>query len=164
MKHTMLAALVALIVTAASVTGVSQTPAPNAPAASAPSAALLTQYCVTCHNARTKAGGLTLDTAELSQIDRHAETWEKVIRKLQTGMMPPSGAPRPARATIDGFVASLQTQIDRAAAAKPFAGTPALHRLNRAEYGNAVRDLLALDVDAASLLPPGDSEARRHDI
>ncbi|HEY9463930.1 MAG TPA: DUF1592 domain-containing protein, partial [Vicinamibacterales bacterium] len=118
-----------------------------------------TQYCITCHNARAKAGGLTLDPAELNQMDRHAETWEKVIRKLQTGMMPPSGAPRPARAAIDGFVASLQTQIDRAAAARPFAGTPALHRLNRAEYTNAVRDLLALDVDAASLLPPDDSAA-----
>jgi len=158
MKHTLLAALVALIVTAASVTGLSQTPASN-PSAGAPSAALLTQYCVTCHNARAKAGGLTLDPAELSQVDRHAETWEKVIRKLQTGMMPPSGAPRPARPAIDTFVASLQTHIDRAAAAKPFAGTPALHRLNRAEYSNAVRDLLALDVDAASLLPPDDSAA-----
>ena len=145
--------------TAASVTGVSQTPAPNTPATGAPSAALLTQYCVTCHNARAKAGGLTLDPADLTQIDRHAETWEKVIRKLQTGMMPPSGAPRPARAAIETFVASLQTQIDRAASAKPFAGTPALHRLNRAEYGNAIRDLLALDVDAASLLPPDDSAA-----
>jgi mono/diheme cytochrome c family protein len=159
MKHTLLAALVALIVTAASVTGVGQTPASNTPAASTPSAALLTQYCVTCHNPRAKAGGLTLDPAELTQIERHAETWEKVIRKLQTGMMPPSGVPRPARAAIDTFVASLQTQIDRAAAAKPFAGTPALHRLNRAEYGNAIRDLLALDVDAASLLPPDDSAA-----
>jgi len=124
-----------------------------------PSAPLLTQYCVTCHNARTKAGGLTLDPAELTQIDRHAETWEKVIRKLQTGMMPPSGAPRPGRPAIDGFVTAVQAQIDRAAAAKPFAGTPALHRLNRAEYSNAIRDLLALDVDAASLLPPDDSAA-----
>jgi hypothetical protein len=158
-KHALLVSVVALIVTTASVTGVSQTPASNTAAASTPSAGLLTQYCVTCHNTRAKAGGLTLDPAELTHIDRHAETWEKVIRKLQTGMMPPSGAPRPARASIDTFVASLQTQIDRAAAAKPFAGTPALHRLNRAEYSNAIRDLLALDVDAASLLPPDDSAA-----
>src|SRR5688572_32813357 len=99
MKHTLLSALIAFMVTAASVTGDSQTPASNSPAATATasSAALLTQYCVTCHNARAKAGGLALDPAELTQIDRHAETWEKVIRKLQTGMMPPSGAPRPAR-------------------------------------------------------------------
>jgi len=159
MKHTLLSAFIAFIVTAASVTGVSQTPAPSTPAAGVPSAPLLTQYCVTCHNARTKAGGLTLDPAELTQIDRHAETWEKVIRKLQTGMMPPSGAPRPGRPAIDGFVTAVQAQIDRAAAAKPFAGTPALHRLNRAEYSNAIRDLLALDVDAASLLPPDDSAA-----
>ena len=113
----------------------------------------------TCHNGRAKAGGLTLDPADLAQTERHAETWEKVIRKLQTGMMPPSGAPRPARAAIDTFVTALQAQIDRAAAAQPFAGTPALHRLNRAEYANAIRDLLALDVDAASLLPPDDSAA-----
>ena len=159
MKHTLLAAAVALVVTAASVTGVSQTPAAKVPAASAPSAALLTQYCVTCHNPRAKAGGLTLDPADLRQAERHAETWEKVIRKLQTGMMPPSGAPRPARPAVDAFVSALQTQIDRAAAAQPFAGTPALHRLNRAEYTNAIRDLLALDVDAASLLPPDDSAA-----
>jgi len=161
MKHTLLSAFIAFMVTAASVTGDSQTAASNSPAASATasSTALLTQYCVTCHNARAKAGGLALDPGELTQIDRHAETWEKVIRKLQTGMMPPSGAPRPARAAIDTFVASLQTQVDRAAAAKPFAGSPALHRLNRAEYSNAIRDLLALDVDAASLLPPDDSAA-----
>jgi mono/diheme cytochrome c family protein len=159
MKHTLLSASIAFIVTAASVTGVSQTPTPSTPAAGVPSAALLTQYCVTCHNARAKAGGLTLDPAELTQIDRHAETWEKVIRKLQTGMMPPSGAPRPGRPAIDGFLTAVQAQIDRAAAAKPFAGTPALHRLNRAEYSNAIRDLLALDVDAASLLPPDDSAA-----
>ncbi|HKH71190.1 MAG TPA: DUF1587 domain-containing protein, partial [Vicinamibacterales bacterium] len=159
MKHTLLSALIVFIVAAASVTGVSQTMAPSSPAAAAPSAALLTQYCVTCHNARAKAGGLTLDPAELTEVDRHAETWEKVIRKLQTGMMPPAGAPRPAPAAIAGFMASLQTQIDRAAAARPFAGTPALHRLNRAEYSNAIRDLLALDLDAASLLPPDDSAA-----
>ena len=159
MKYTLLSAFIAFIVAAASVTGVSQTPASSTPAVGAPSAALLTQYCVTCHNARAKAGGLTLDPADLTQIDRHAEIWEKVIRKLQTGMMPPSGAPRPGRPAIDGFVTAVQAQIDRAAAAKPFAGTPALHRLNRAEYSNAIRDLLALDVDAASLLPPDDSAA-----
>jgi hypothetical protein len=159
MKHTLLTAAVALVVTAASVTGVSQTPAPKPAPVSTPSPALLTQYCVTCHNERAKAGGLTLDPADLAPIERHAETWERVIRKLQTGMMPPSGAPRPARAAIDGFVAALEAQIDRAAAAQPFAGSPALHRLNRAEYGNAVRDLLALEVDAASLLPPDDSAA-----
>jgi hypothetical protein len=159
MRHILLSACIAFVIAAVSVTGVSQTPVPAKRAGGSPSEALLTQYCVTCHNPRTKAGGLTLDPADLTQIDRHAETWEKVIRKLQTGMMPPSGAPRPTRAAMDGFVVSLQAQIDAAAAAKPFAGTPALHRLNRAEYSNAIRDLLALDVDAASLLPPDDSAA-----
>ena len=180
MKQTLLSAFIAFIVAAASVAGDSQassggsqtssggrqTPGSNPPAArvaspsaAPPSAALVTQYCVTCHNARAKAGGLALDPSELTQIDGHAETWEKVIRKVQTGMMPPSGSPRPTRAVLDAFVASLQTQIDRAATARPFAGTPALHRLNRAEYSNAIRDLLALDVDATSLLPPDDSAA-----
>jgi mono/diheme cytochrome c family protein len=166
MKQTLLSAFVAFIVAAASVAGDSQAPGSNPPAArvaspsaTPPSAVLVTQYCVTCHSARAKAGGLALDPSELTQIDGHAETWEKVIRKVQTGMMPPSGSPRPARAVLEAFVASLQTQIDRAAAARPFAGTPALHRLNRAEYSNAIRDLLALDVDAASLLPPDDSAA-----
>jgi hypothetical protein len=159
MKHTLLAAAVALVVTAASVTGVSQTPAPQSASPGAPSAALVTQYCVTCHNARAKAGGLTLDPSELTELNRHAETWEKVIRKLQTGMMPPAGSPRPPRSAMETFVAALQGQIDRAAAAQPFAGAPALHRLNRAEYANAIRDLLALEVDAAALLPPDDSAA-----
>jgi mono/diheme cytochrome c family protein len=159
MKPTLLSAAIALVVTAASVTGVSQTPAPKPPPVTGPSAALLNQYCVTCHNARANAGGLTLDPSNLAQIDRHAETWEKVIRKLQTGMMPPSGSPRPARPAIAAFVTGLQNAIDRSAAAKPFAGTPALHRLNRAEYGHAIRDLLALDIDATALLPPDDSAA-----
>jgi hypothetical protein len=130
----------------------------TAPAAIA-SVAMLNQYCVTCHNTRTKAGGLTIDPADLAQADAHAEVWEKVVRKLQTGMMPPSGSPRPSRTAMDAFVSGVQAQIDRGAATRPYAGAPALHRLNRAEYGNAVRDLLALDIDAASLLPPDDSAA-----
>ena len=85
--------------------------------------------------------------------------WTPPCIEFFAGMMPPSGAPRPGRPAVDGFVTAVQAQIDRAAATKPFAGTPALHRLNRAEYSNAIRDLLALDVDAASLLPPDDSAA-----
>jgi mono/diheme cytochrome c family protein len=107
MKHTLLSAFIAFMVAVASVTGVSQTPASSSQAVAVPSAALLTQYCITCHNARAKAGGLTLDPTELTEIDRHAEKWEKVLRKLQTGMMPPSGAPRPARAATDGFIRSI---------------------------------------------------------
>ena len=173
MKQTLLAAFVAFVVTVASVAGVSQTTTqarpvearpvpkdrPYVTSSAAPSPELLTQYCVTCHNPRAKAGGLVLDAADLSRIDAHADVWEKVVRKLRTGMMPPSGAPRPPRAALDTFVSSLETQIDRVAAARPYAGAPALHRLNRAEYGNAVRDLLALEIDASSLLPPDDSAA-----
>jgi mono/diheme cytochrome c family protein len=161
MRRTLAAAVVGFLVTVASVAGVNQAPPavrPVAPASTA-SAALLNQYCVTCHNTRAKAGGLTIDPAGLAQADAHAEVWEKVVRKLQTGMMPPAGSPRPSRAAMDAFVAGLQAQIDRGAAVRPYAGAPALHRLNRAEYGNAVRDLLALDIDAASLLPPDDSAA-----
>ena len=86
-----------------------------------------------------------------------APTWEKVVRKLRTGMMPPAGAPRPERATLDGFAAAVEAALDRAAAAAPNPGAPALHRLNRTEYANAVRDLLDLPIDAAALLPADDS-------
>jgi len=157
--RTLLAACVVFVLAFASVAGVSQTPVRRQEAAAAPSVALLSQYCVTCHNPRLKSGGLTLDAADLAQLENHTETWEKVVRKLRTGMMPPAGAPRPPRAALDAFAAGLESQIDRAAAARPDAGAPALHRLNRAEYTNAVRDLLALDVDASSLLPSDDSAA-----
>jgi len=115
------------------------------------------RYCVTCHNPRVKAGGLALDTLPLANAARDAQTWEKVVRKLRTGMMPPSGAPRPDRATLDGLAATVESSLDRAAAAAPNPGAPALHRLNRTEYGNAVRDLLDLPVDSTALLPGDDS-------
>ena len=119
--------------------------------------ALLDKYCVGCHNQKTKAGGLTLDTLDLAHPEDHAAIWEKVVRKVRAGMMPPSGMPRPDRATIDGFAAKLEADLDRAAAGTPHPGAPGLHRLNRTEYANAIRDLLALDIDAATLLPADDS-------
>jgi mono/diheme cytochrome c family protein len=115
------------------------------------------RYCATCHNPRMKAGGLALDALPVANAAREPQTWEKVIRKVRTGMMPPSGAPRPDRATLDGLAATVETALDRAAAASPNPGAPALHRLNRGEYGNAVRDLLDLPIDAAALLPGDDS-------
>ena len=118
---------------------------------------MIDRYCVTCHNARLRTGGLALDTLKLGDAGREPETWEKVVRKVRTGMMPPSGAPRPDRATLDRFAAAVEDTIDRAAAAAPNPGAPALHRLNRTEYGNAVRDLLDLPIDAAALLPGDDS-------
>jgi mono/diheme cytochrome c family protein len=117
----------------------------------------LDRYCVTCHNERLKTAGLALDTLDLAKIPDSAETWEKVVRKLRTGTMPPQPARRPDHATYEGLIAWLEADLDRAAAAIPNPGRPLLHRLNRAEYANAIHDLLALDVDGASLLPPDDS-------
>ena len=129
------------------------------PAAPAPDAAFLKRYCVTCHNDRVKAGALTLASLDVAAVDGHADVWEKVVRKLRTGMMPPEGVPKPAAAARAAFTDALEASLDRAAVRRPDPGTPALHRLNRAEYANAVRDLLALDVDVAALLPPDDSAA-----
>jgi hypothetical protein len=119
--------------------------------------ALLDKYCVTCHNSRTKVAGLTLDTADLSNVADNAETWEKAIKKLRTGAMPPLGMPKPDKAIVDEFLTWLETSIDKTAAAHPNPGRPALHRLNRAEYANAIRDLLALNIDSAEFLPADDS-------
>jgi hypothetical protein len=119
--------------------------------------ASLDQYCVTCHNARLKTAGLTLDKMDLAAVPASAEVWEKVVRKLRAGAMPPAGARRPDQAIADGMVTWLETTLDAAGAAAPNPGRPVVHRLNRAEYANAVRDLLALDVDTAVLLPPDDS-------
>ncbi len=125
--------------------------------AAGPDRAFLDQYCIGCHNEKAKVASLTLDKMDLGQVGDAAETWEKVVRKLKTGMMPPSGARRPDRATIDGFTATLEAELDRAGTAKPNPGATALHRLNRSEYTNVIRDLLDLDVDAATLLTPDDS-------
>ena len=118
---------------------------------------LIGQYCLTCHSQRLKTAGLTLETLDLAKAPADAETWEKVLRKLRTGAMPPPGLPRPDPASLSKFVSSVENQIDNAARAKPYAGRPLLHRMNRAEYANAIRDLLALEVDAAALLPPDDA-------
>ena len=119
--------------------------------------AVIDRYCVTCHNGRMRTGGLALDGLDVAQAGRQAPTWEKVVRKVRTGMMPPANAPRPDRATLDGFAAAVEATIDRAAATAPNPGAPVLHRLNRTEYANAVRDLIDLPIDAAALLPGDDS-------
>jgi hypothetical protein len=118
--------------------------------------ATLNQYCFTCHNERSKTGGLALDGLDVSAIGRNAETWEKVVRKLRSGMMPPQGAPRPDDATRKNLVSFLTTELDQASA-HPNPGRPLLSRLNRTEYANVIRDLLALDVDPSLLLPPDDA-------
>jgi mono/diheme cytochrome c family protein len=119
--------------------------------------ALLKRYCITCHNERTRTGNLALDQIDLAEVGPHAETWEKVVRKLRAGVMPPAGLPRPDQATYDAFVVWLEGELDHAATTHPNPGrTETFHRLNRAEYQNAIRDLLALDIDATALLPADD--------
>src|SRR5579862_2597880 len=118
--------------------------------------ALLDKYCVTCHNQRLKTANVTFDTMDLNQLSSNAQTWERAVRKLRGGMMPPPGAPRPDAAAVDTFVTWLENSLDKAAAAHPNPGSVTLHRLNRAEYANAMRELFAIDVDPAALLPTDD--------
>ena len=137
--------------------------APAAYAAGPPAApleprALLDQYCVTCHNERLQTAGLLLDQSDVERIDADGATWEKVARKLRSGAMPPAGRPRPDAEALDAFVTHLESELDRAAAAHPNPGRPPDHRLNRFEYGNAVRDLLALEIDPEALLPADESD------
>ena len=127
-----------------------------APAAPDPSA-FLKQYCTTCHSDKLKSGDLTLEKMDLAHPDRAADVWEKVIRKLRVGMMPPQGAPQPEANERAGLISWLEAALDRAAAENPNPGRPLVHRLNRTEYANAIRDLLALDVDSSLLLPPDDA-------
>jgi len=122
------------------------------------SRALLNQYCVTCHNERLKTAGLTLDRADVEHVGLSVEVWEKVAHKVRSGAMPPPGLPRPDKSTLGAFVVHLETELDREAAAHPDPGRPPEHRLNQFEYSNAVRDLLALDIDAGSLLPADESD------
>ena len=119
--------------------------------------ALLSEYCLSCHNDRLKTGGLTLEQLDIDHPEASPEVWEKVIRKLRAGMMPPTGLPRPDRAAYETFRRTIENAIDRAARANPNPGATPLHRMNRAEYANAIRDLLAIDVDPATILPPDDA-------
>ncbi len=117
---------------------------------------LLDKYCVTCHNDKLKTGGLTLQNADLTKVPENADLWEKVIKKVRVEAMPPMGMPKPDAAARTALVASLESTIDQAAALHPSPGRNTLHRLNRSEYANAIHDLLSLDIDASSLLPPDD--------
>jgi hypothetical protein len=117
---------------------------------------LLDTYCVTCHNDRLKTANLTLEGLDLAKVADHAELWEKVIRKLRAGVMPPPDRPRPPLAEYDGLRDWLEAEVDRGSAT-PSPGSVVLHRLNRTEYANVIRDLLDLRIDAAALLPPDDS-------
>ncbi|HEY6509404.1 MAG TPA: DUF1592 domain-containing protein [Vicinamibacterales bacterium] len=126
-------------------------------AAAADPQALVTRYCVTCHSEAMRAGGLSLAALQVGQAGAQPATWEKAVRKIRTGMMPPSGAPRPDRTTLDQLAAHIERTIDGDASRAPNPGVRVLHRLNRGEYANAVRDLLDLPIDASRLLPGDDS-------
>jgi mono/diheme cytochrome c family protein len=144
-----------LAVTAA-LLAASSRPAAAAPQTSASVRATLDKYCVTCHNQRLRTAGLSLEGVETSDVAGRAELWEKVTTKLRTGAMPPAGAPRPDAIVATDVAEWLETSLDEAAARRPNPGRPPLHRLNRVEYANAIRDLLAVEIDARALLPADD--------
>ena len=129
-----------------------------APSSSVPVArATLDRYCVTCHNQKRPTADLALDTLDLNNAAANARTLEKVAARLRSRTMPPVGLPRPDRSTYDTVAGSIEAALDAHSAAHPDPGRPVIHRLNRAEYANAVRDLLSLDVDVRALLPADDS-------
>ena len=135
-----------------------QTPEPTAPASAESTRAALDRFCVRCHNDRLRTAGLALDTHDLAHVGADAETWERVIVKLRARTMPPAGSPRPAEATYRAVASWLETEIDTVALSRPDPGRgETFHRLNRAEYHAAVRDLLAVEVDVAALLPADDT-------
>ncbi len=119
--------------------------------------ALLGKYCTSCHNEERYSGGLSLEYATTGNMGQDAEMWEHVVRKLRTGMMPPPGEPRPADRQLQSFAASLERELDLAARTTQQPGQPALRRLTRFEYGNVIRDLLAVQGNVTNLLPPDNS-------
>ena len=132
-------------------------PARAQPAAYTAPAAHIERYCVRCHNERLRTGGLVLEHLDPAAPGAAIDVWEKVVRKLRGGLMPPPGAPRPDRAAYTALIAGIESALDAHGAGAPNPGRPAVHRLNRTEYANAVRDLLALEIDAAELLPADNS-------
>ena len=135
-----------------------QSPSTQNPSSAAATAhrATLDKYCVGCHKAPTPVAGLRLDNLDTANFETNGAAWEKLARKLRNREMPPAGMPRPDAATLDALVRYVETGRDRLAEARPNPGRRTLHRLNRTEYGNAVRDLLALEIDVAELLPADD--------
>jgi cytochrome c5 len=136
--------------------GAQQKAAPTSAASAASARILLDKYCATCHNQRLKTANLTFDAMDLSHVASDGAVWEKAVRKLRGGMMPPPGAPRPDLTAVDSFVSWLETSLDQAAAANPNPGLVPLHRINRVEYSNSMRELFGIEVDATALLPADD--------
>jgi mono/diheme cytochrome c family protein len=130
-----------------------QVPVPQTAAAT--QRALVDKYCVTCHNARLKTANLELDGLDMTRLTAQSEVAEKVVRKLRAGVMPPTGMPRPDAGTMTSLISWMEGELDRGA--NPHLPAPGLHRLNRTEYANAIRDLIGLEIDATKFLPPDDS-------
>jgi mono/diheme cytochrome c family protein len=152
--------LLALIALAAAWTSVLT----GSPAAPAPTTReILDQYCVGCHNSRLKTAGLQLDTLDATHVGDNAQLWEKVVTRLRTGEMPPTGRPRPDAASYKAAIAALESELDAAAAAKPHPGRVPVHRLNRSEYAHAIRDLLGLEIDGRALLPSDEADQEGFD-
>ena len=118
--------------------------------------AVIDRYCAGCHSDQLRTGELSLQSIDVANPAARPQVWEKVIRKLRVGSMPPQGMPRPERGALDGLATYLETSLERAAAAKPNPGRVSMHRLNRTEYANAIRDLLGLEIDSTALLPADD--------
>jgi len=143
-----------LMTVAVAAAGHPQQPAGTSQSGVSAPQAMITQYCVGCHNDKLKSGDLSLSAINVDNAGENPEVWEKVVRKLRSHMMPPPGRPRPDEKTYDDVAASLEKSLDRAAAANPDPGrTETFRRLNRTEYRNAIHDLLSLDVDVAPFFP-----------
>jgi len=157
-SHRLRRGLVLCILLAAVSANAQEAPSPKSDTAQVSAGrTVLNQFCVTCHNDKLRTGGVTLERADISRVGADAALWEKVLNKVRTGTMPPAGLPRPNAVTYRSLSEYLETALDRAAAEKLQPGRVSVHRLNRAEFTNAIRDLLALDVDVNSLLPADDS-------
>ncbi len=152
-----LAKLVALLSFCCTLGVLSQGAVSDPPASAASAHALVTQYCTMCHSDQLKTAGLSLESLHPEQVGPDARIWEKVLRKLKSGEMPPPKLPRPSPAAVSAFTGWLESELDHYAAEHPNPGHPTIHRLNRSEYGNAIRDLLALDIQIASKLPADDT-------
>jgi hypothetical protein len=155
----LLAACAVAVATSGAAVGSSRTGPADAepPVSSLGHAGLLDQYCAKCHNTVDWAGGIAFDVLATDPAAEDAASWEKAIRKMRTGLMPPPGEKRPARTELDAFAGELETQLDAHARRHPAPGATSLHRLNRTEYANAIRDLNAYDADVSTLLPADDS-------
>ena len=119
--------------------------------------AMLEEYCVGCHNQKARTADVSVEGLNFTDVSQDAAVWEKVLRKVRTGQMPPAGMPHPKAPEVTAFVTWLEGALDRTAAANPNPGRPSAHRLNRAEYSNAIRDLLAVDIKPGRALPVDDS-------